>query len=70
MCVNNCTYVLYILGFLGLLSPSFIISNIYFIATKNSDLQLAGNLNVGVILGLVAYIALFTSPQTILSWTI
>lgn len=61
MCVNNCTYVLYILGFLGLLSPSFIISNIYFIATKNSDLQLAGNLNVGVILGLVAYIALFTS---------
>ena len=61
MCINNCTYMIYILGFLGLLSPGFIISNIYFIATKNSDLQLAGNLNVGVILGLAAYILLLMS---------
>lgn len=61
MCINNCTYMLYILGFLGLLSPSFIISNIYFIATKNNDLYLAGNLNIGVILGLIAYIMLFLS---------
>ena len=61
MCLNRCTLMLYILGFLGLLSPGFIISNIYFIATKNNDLQLAGNLNVGVIFGLVAYIMLLFS---------
>ena len=53
--------MLYILGFLGLLSPGFIISNIYFIATKNSDLQVAGNLNIGVILGLIGYIMLLIS---------
>ena len=51
----------YILGILGLLSPGFIISNIYFIATKNNDLHLAGNLNVGVILGLAAYSMLLIS---------
>jgi hypothetical protein len=51
----------YILGILGLLSPGFIISNIYFIATKNNDLHLAGNLNVGVILGLASYSMLLIS---------
>jgi hypothetical protein len=53
--------MLYILAFLGLLSPSFIISNIYFIATKNNDLHIAGNLNIGVILGIAAYTLLFLS---------
>ena len=61
MCLSNCSYMLYILAFLGLLSPSFIISSIYYIATKNSDLHLAGNLNVGVILGIAAYSLLFLS---------
>jgi hypothetical protein len=61
MCLSRCTLMLYILGFLGLLSPGFIISNIYFIATKNSDLQVAGNLNIGVILGLIGYIMLLIS---------
>ena len=61
MCLSNCSYMIYILAFLGLLSPSFIISSIYYIATKNSDLHLAGNLNVGVILGIAAYSLLFLS---------
>ncbi len=61
MCINNCTYMLYILAFLGLLSPSFIVSSIYFVATKNNDLHIAGNLNVGVILGIAAYSLLFLS---------
>lgn len=61
MCFNRCSLMFYILGILGLLSPGFIISNIYFIATKNNDLHLAGNLNVGVILGLAAYSMLLIS---------
>ena len=61
MCLSRCTLMIYILGFLGLLSPGFIISNIYFIATKNNDLQVAGNLNVGVILGLAGYVMLLIS---------
>ena len=61
MCLSNCSYKLYILAFLGLLSPSFIISSLYFSATKNSDLHLAGKLNVGVILGIAAYSLLFLS---------